>query len=108
MSGFLHHPTPHLMALRQNPRNKVIATSSSTPASFFLSQRPLAGGEDRKLIHNFKNCYRQLQAVKDDIVEAGDSQSAKEYVGKLGTCLVRVSFLVEILLLIISLTDVYV
>ena len=38
----------------------------------------------------------QLKAVKDDIVEAGDGHTAKEYFGRLGTCLVSVLFLVRI------------
>ena len=67
------------MAPRKNPRDKVLATPSSTPASLMLLQRPLAGGEDRKLIHNFKLYYMQLKAVKNDIVEAGDGHTAKKY-----------------------------
>ena len=69
------------MAPRQNPRDKVLATPSSTASSLMLLQRPLAGGEDQKSIRNFELYYMQLKAVKDDIVEAGDSRSAKEYFG---------------------------
>ena len=43
-----------------------------------LSQRPPAGGEDQKLIHDFELYYMQLKAVKDDIVKAGDSHTAKK------------------------------
>ena len=60
------------MAPRQNPRDKVLATPSSTAASLMSSQRPPAGGEDRKLIRDFEIFYMQLKAVKDNIVEAGD------------------------------------
>ena len=94
--NFLYHPTLHSMAPRQNPRDKVLETPSSTPASLMLSQRPLAGGEDQKLICNFELCYMQLKVVKDDIVEVGDGCTAKEYFGQLGTCLVSVWFLVRI------------
>ena len=74
------------MAPQQNPRDKVLATPFSTAASLMSSQRPPPGGEDHKLIHNFEILYIQLKAVKDDIVEAGDGQSAKEYFGRLATC----------------------
>ena len=77
--NFLYHPTLHPMAPKQNPRDKVLATPSSIPASLMSSQRPPAGGEDQKLIHNFELYYMQLKAVKDDIIEAGDSRTAKEY-----------------------------
>ena len=69
------------MAPRQNLRDKVLATPSSTAASFMSSQRPLAGGEDQKLICNFGIHYMQLKVVKDNIVEAGNGRSAKEYFG---------------------------
>ena len=84
------------MAPRQNPRDKVLATPSSTAASLMSLQRPPLGGEDHKLIHKFKLYYMQLKAVKDDIVEAGDGQSVKKYFGWLGTCLVGAQFLVNI------------
>ena len=74
------------MAPWQNPRDKVLAAPSSTAALLVSSQRPPPGGEDRKLICDFEILYMQLKAVKDDIVEAGDSRSAKEYFGQLGTC----------------------
>ena len=61
-----------------------------------LLQRPPAGGEDQKLICNFELYYMQFKAVKDDIIEAEDSRSAKEYFGQFGTCLVGVQFLVRI------------
>ena len=93
---FLHHPTLHPMAPRQNPRNKVLTTPSSTPASLMPLQRPPAGGEDWKLICNFEIYYMQLKAVKDDIVEAGDSCTTKKYFGRLGTCSVSTQFLVTI------------
>ena len=67
------------MAPRQNPKNKVLATPSPTPASLLSLQRPPAGGEDCKLIQDFEICYRQLKVVKDNIVEAGDGHSAKKY-----------------------------
>ena len=74
------------MAPWQNPRDKVLATPSSTAASLMSSQRPPPKGEDHKLIHNFEILYMQLKAVKDDIVEAGDGWSTKEYFGQLGAC----------------------
>ena len=40
----------------------------------------------------------QLKVVKDDIVKAGDGQTAKEYFGQLGTCLVGAQSLVNICL----------
>ena len=83
--NFLHHPTLLSMAPQQNPRDKVLATPSPTAASLMSSQRPPPGGEDHKLIRNFEILYMQLKAVKDDIVEVGDGQSAKEYFGRLGT-----------------------
>ena len=76
--NLLHHPTLPSMAPQQNSRDKVLATPSSTSAFLMSSQRPPAGGEDRKPICNFEILYMQLKAVKDDIVEAGDGQSAKE------------------------------
>ena len=90
------------------PLKQVLATPSSTPASLLSSQRPPAGGEDCKLIRDFEIFYRQLKAVKDNIVEAGDGHSAKECFGKLGTCSVSVLFLVTILVLINSLIDFHV
>ena len=96
LSSFLHHPALHSMAPRQNPRDNVLATPSSTPASFFSSQRPPAGGKDCKLICDLEICYRQLKAVKDNIVKASDGHSAKEYFGKLGTFPVIVLLFVTI------------
>ena len=84
--NFLHHPTLPSMAPRQNPRDKVLAAPSSTAASLMSLQRPPPGGKDCKLICDFEIFYMQLKAVKDDIVEAGDGQSTKEYFGWLGTC----------------------
>ena len=89
--NFLYHPIPHPMAPRQNPRDKVLATPSSTAASFMSLQRPPAGGEDQKLIRDFELYYMQLKAVK-----VGDGHSAKEYFRQLGTCLVSVQFFVRI------------
>ena len=63
----------------------MLAAPSFTAASPISSQRPPSGGKDRKLIHNFEILYMQLKAVKDNIIEAGDAQSAKEYFGRLGT-----------------------
>ena len=74
---FLHHPTIHLMAPRQNPRGKVLATPSSTPPSSMLSQRPPPGGEDQKLICDVELYYMQLKAVKHNIIEAGDGRATK-------------------------------
>ena len=96
MVNFVYHPTLHSMALRQNSRDKVLATPSSTAASLMSSQRPPAGGEDRKLICDFELYYMQLKAVKDDIVKAGDGHTAKEYFSWLGTCLVSAQSLVRI------------
>ena len=61
-----------------------------------LLQRPLAWGEDQKLICNFELYYMQLKVVKDDIIEVRDSRTANEYFGQLGTCSVSVWFLVRI------------
>ena len=82
------------MVPRQNPRDKVLATPFSTPASLMSLQRPAAGGKDQKLIWDFEIFYMQLKAVKDDIVEVGDGHTAKEYIGRLGTCLVSTQSLV--------------
>ena len=49
------------MALRQNPRDKVLATPSSTAASLMSLQRPSAGGEDHKLICNLNSIICNLK-----------------------------------------------
>ena len=96
------------MAPRQNPRDKVLATLSSMAAFLMSSQRPPAGGEDQKLIHDFEIFYMQLKAVKDDIIEAGDGRSAKEYFGMLGTCSVSAYPLCRTSILIFPLLDFFV
>ena len=106
--NLLHHPTLPSMVPRQNPRDRVLATPSSTAASLMLLQRPLAGGEDHKLIHDFEILYMQLKAVKDNIVEAGDGRSTKEYFGRLGTCSVSAYPLCLTSILIFPLLDFFV
>ena len=96
------------MAPQQNPRDKVLATPSSTAASLMSSQRPPAGGKDCKLICDFEILYMQLKAVKDDIVEVGDGRSAKEYFGRLGTCSVSAYPLYLTSILIFSSLDFFV
>ena len=99
-SSFLHHPISHTMAPRQNPSDKVLATFTSTPASLHSPWRVPAGNKDKEIMWDFENCYQQLQAVKDDIVEAGDTKSSKDFFAKLEICSVSVLFFMQVVDLI--------